>query len=141
MRAMSMRQPWGWAILKGIKPVENRTWRTAYRGPLLIHASQVIDPVPIFPDGSPVPAGAELLRGKIIGIVVLIDCVRAETRRNDPWSDRSGWCWILSNPRTVEPFTWRGKLKLFDVPDHLVHIESAPISIRASSDIDQRAGG
>lgn len=38
IRALSIRQPWAWAITKGWKPVENRTWKTSYRGPLAIHA-------------------------------------------------------------------------------------------------------
>ena len=39
MKCLSILQPWAWAIIHGGKDVENRTWRTAYRGPLLIHAS------------------------------------------------------------------------------------------------------
>jgi hypothetical protein len=35
---LTIRNPWAWAIVHGGKPVENRGWRTAYRGPLLIHA-------------------------------------------------------------------------------------------------------
>ena len=38
MKVLSIRQPWAWAIVAGFKPVENRTWKTGYRGPLLIHA-------------------------------------------------------------------------------------------------------
>ena len=36
---LSVRQPWAGLIVKGIKAIENRTWRTHYRGDLLIHAS------------------------------------------------------------------------------------------------------
>ena len=43
-RALSIKQPWLAAILSGWKPVENRTWDTSYRGPLLLHASARIDP-------------------------------------------------------------------------------------------------
>lgn len=39
MKALSVRQPWAWAIAHGGKDIENRTWATAsYRGPLAIHA-------------------------------------------------------------------------------------------------------
>jgi hypothetical protein len=37
MRAITVRQPWAWAITHG-KNVENRSRGTSYRGPLLIHA-------------------------------------------------------------------------------------------------------
>lgn len=39
MMALSVRQPWASLIVAGIKRVENRTWTTDYRGPLLVHAS------------------------------------------------------------------------------------------------------
>lgn len=41
MKAISIRQPWCWAILHAGKRVENRDWRNgcAYRGPVLLHAS------------------------------------------------------------------------------------------------------
>jgi len=38
-RALSIRQPWAYAILHLGKDIENRPWRTNFRGPLLIHAS------------------------------------------------------------------------------------------------------
>lgn len=40
MKALSVRQPYAWLIVNGIKDIENRTWRTGYRGPVLIHASK-----------------------------------------------------------------------------------------------------
>lgn len=39
MKALSIRQPWAWLIVNGYKDIENRSWRTNYRGPVLIHAS------------------------------------------------------------------------------------------------------
>jgi hypothetical protein len=38
MKAITVKQPWAWAIAHGGKDVENRTWGTGYRGPLAIHA-------------------------------------------------------------------------------------------------------
>ena len=40
IRCLSVRQPHAFLICAGIKPVENRTWSTKYRGPLLIHAGK-----------------------------------------------------------------------------------------------------
>ena len=40
IRALSVRQPWAWAIAVGGKAVENRTRGTRYRGLLAIHASK-----------------------------------------------------------------------------------------------------
>lgn len=43
MKALSIMQPWAWLIVNGHKSVENRTWNTGYRGPLLIHAGKKLD--------------------------------------------------------------------------------------------------
>jgi len=39
MKALSIKQPYALYICTGIKTVENRTWKTDYRGRLIIHAS------------------------------------------------------------------------------------------------------
>lgn len=38
MKALTVQQPWAWAIIHGDKTVENRTQLWKYRGPLAIHA-------------------------------------------------------------------------------------------------------
>ncbi len=44
MKALTLQQPWATLIAEGHKRVENRTWQTAYRGPLAIHAGLKVDP-------------------------------------------------------------------------------------------------
>lgn len=39
MKALSIKQPWASLIAHGIKDIENRNWRTHYRGRIYIHAS------------------------------------------------------------------------------------------------------
>lgn len=41
--AISINQPWAGLIALGLKDVENRDWRTSYRGPVLIHAGLKFD--------------------------------------------------------------------------------------------------
>ncbi|MFD0899961.1 ASCH domain-containing protein [Actinomadura sediminis] len=43
MQAISVQQPWAFAIARGGKSVSNQGAPTAYRGPLLIHASMRVD--------------------------------------------------------------------------------------------------
>lgn len=38
MKTITIKQPWAFLIVKGIKPIENRTWPTKFRGRVLIHA-------------------------------------------------------------------------------------------------------
>lgn len=39
MKALSIKQPWASLIAHGIKDIENRTWRTHFRGKIYIHSS------------------------------------------------------------------------------------------------------
>lgn len=39
MKALSIKQPWASLIAHGINDIENRTWKTNFRGRIYIHAS------------------------------------------------------------------------------------------------------
>jgi hypothetical protein len=41
VKALSIAQPWAELILRRRKPYEIRTWKTGYRGVLLVHAEDV----------------------------------------------------------------------------------------------------
>jgi hypothetical protein len=43
LKILSIRHPWAYLIANGDKDIENRMWRTKYRGPFLIHASLALD--------------------------------------------------------------------------------------------------
>ena len=60
MRIVSIKQPWATLIARGLKDVENRTWATRYRGPVLIHAS--LRPDDIAPDEIESRFGVRLAR-------------------------------------------------------------------------------
>jgi hypothetical protein len=51
LRAITVRQPWAWAIAHAGKTTENRSHKTHYRGPLAIHAGKAWAP-----DGAVNPA-------------------------------------------------------------------------------------
>lgn len=40
MRILSLWQPWASAMALGLKKIETRSWKTDYRGPVAIHATQ-----------------------------------------------------------------------------------------------------
>lgn len=46
MKALSIKQPWASLIAHGIKDIENRTWKTKFRGRIYIHASGNWTPKP-----------------------------------------------------------------------------------------------
>ena len=125
MKAISIHQPWAWAILHAGKFVENRSWRTNYRGPLLIHASKsrasydAQDPAEWLERyGVALPAWEELAKGAIAGVVDVIDCVRVEELDPaTPWAT-GPWCWMLAEPRAfVTPVSWKGQQGFFAVSE------------------------
>jgi len=40
VKALTLTQPWATLVAIGAKRIETRSWRTAYRGPLAIHAAK-----------------------------------------------------------------------------------------------------
>lgn len=115
MKAITVRNPWAWAIVHGTKRIENRSWTTAYRGPLAIHAGManwsdddhefVRHLCPSLPD--------DLYGGAIIGTVDLVDVVTAS---RSPWFS-GPFGWVLANPRPCEPYAVGGKLGLWTPPE------------------------
>lgn len=113
--ALSLRQPWAWAILCAGKDIENRTWSTNYRGRIRIHAAKTWDE-----DGNrwlndhgffPLDWLRPRDLGAYVGEVTVVDCCKFTPclRR-----DHGAWpfgpiCWILENPMAYsEPIPGRG---------------------------------
>jgi hypothetical protein len=118
MKALTVVQPWAWAIIHGLKRIENRSKLTNYRGPLLIHAGKSRSRLGHYGPGE--PDHLHLDFGTIIGVVELVDCIPVAQVRDQPFAE-GPWCWILENPRPLaQPIPWRGALSFFHVPDHLI---------------------
>lgn len=133
MKIISIRDPWATLIARGVKDVENRTWRTEYRGPILIHASQSYDK---HAHHDPVAADAflnddrvrrirqaDMCPGHVIAVADLVDVHRNHliTGCNDtgapcsPWGQRGTWHLRLENVRRLtDPFPWVGQLGIRD---------------------------
>jgi hypothetical protein len=121
MKAISVRQPWAWLLFHG-KPVENRDWYTAYRGPLAIHAAKGMtcgeyedardfvrsfDPIL----ASKIPDPESLVRGYVIGIVTQTGCV---TRYDSPFF-QGKFGRIYESPTLFDaPIEARGQLSIWE---------------------------
>lgn len=128
MKALSIRQPWTALILAGVKPIENRTWGTRYRGRILLHAGRQSDDTASL---TVVRMASELdrkllARGGILGSAELVDVLTdADTHPPVPGADQ--WAvpgvmhWLLRDPVIFEePIPYRGALGLFNVPDEVL---------------------
>ncbi len=137
MKAFTINLPWAWAIFRVGKDIENRTWRTHYRGPLLIHAGQSAawykDVSEWWPDETRppelpllplprLPPLADLPRSAIVGVVDLVDCIAADDYEGDSmWCGDDAYYWLLARPRIFEePIPYKGSLSIWNVPDEVV---------------------
>ena len=133
--ALSVRQPFAWAIFHAGMDVENRDWPTQQRGRVLIHASAIIrqedynmlqracrDPehwlCSAILCGGGLPDKEDLARGGIVGEVEIVDCV---TEHPSPWFT-GPYGFVLQNARML-PFTpLTASLRFFDVDERRLHI-------------------
>lgn len=133
MRALTVQQPWGTAIIRWGKDVENRSRNIAgaYRGPLAIHAGKTEDECGYGDEMIRQALGTyddswRLLdhletRGAIIGVVDLVAVHHHSDHGPDrcsPWA-QSGDLWhlVLADPRPLEvPIPCRGALGLWTPP-------------------------
>ncbi|EGZ6857670.1 ASCH domain-containing protein [Cronobacter sakazakii] len=121
MKALSIRQPWAWLIANGYKDIENRSWRTNYRGPVLIHASAAMptwsDWVAALeihqkfsPPDSPYPDRERFNRGGIVGVATITDCV---DKSPSPWFfGPKGF--TLTDAKPLPFYPMKGKLSFFE---------------------------
>lgn len=130
-KALTIRQPWAWAIAEGFKDVETRSWRTHFRGDVFLHAGKSFDadfagspvadllggfaycaeisgrkgkpyPPPKLPRRLRFPNCGEVPSGAIIGVIEIVDCVPS-LECYSPWSDGSPgcFCWVIRNVRKL----------------------------------------
>ena len=138
-KALSIRQPWAWAILNAGKRIENRPRRFHYRGPICLHASKADyrkeiatyrwtcqdvcaaqwhsplsgprrnDPGPKLTDLTPAHYD-QLDLGGIVGTADIIDCVEES---DSPWFF-GPYGLVLDNVQSLQFIPVKGALGLFD---------------------------
>lgn len=103
MKALSIKEPYASMIYNGKKTIETRTWKTKYRGKLLLCASK---------------KPHTTLSGNAFAIAELVDC-RPMTEQDEKAACcelyDGAFSWVLKNIGNVEPFPIQGQLGLFDV--------------------------
>lgn len=142
MKALSIRQPWAWAIVHAGKDIENRDWKPGnpglrFRGPFLIHASggmtrgeyedaldtmHGISLTSLFPTGLTLPGIGDLPRGGIVGKAEIVDVV---TQSGSDWFFGPIGL-VIANVRALPFAPLKGQLGFFDVPDNFWTTSAAP---------------
>ena len=123
MKVLSIREPWATLIINGHKEYEFRSWRTNYRGKILIHASKSMEKENVirFQD-----LKLYYNPGFIIGEAEIEDCilVTKEFENNlinknelvyGASRNRAGYAWKLKNVKILKnPIEAKGRLGLWD---------------------------
>lgn len=132
MKALTVQQPWTWAILHGGKDVENRPQAWSYRGPLAIHAGLAYASGamqwPAFVRAQRAAGGTGWMpHGAFIGVVDLVDVHReSPTCCESPWGEHDqklgGLVHLeLANPRPLlKPIRCKVRLRLWTPPSDVL---------------------
>lgn len=109
MKVLTLKQPWATLVAEGIKKYEFRSWKTNYRGKILIHAGTGIDKKELekFKDLS-----LEFPSKKILAEVELEDCLELNdelnkkiiAKQNIAYGSkyRTGYAWKLTNVKKLD---------------------------------------
>ena len=118
MKALTIKEPWASLIINGYKKYEFRSWKTNYRGKVLIHAGNIEKEMLLrFKDYD-----LNCLKGVIIGEANITDCIKVDEEFNqellniDPIvygknNHVSTYAFKLENiKKYIYPFSYSGKL-------------------------------
>jgi hypothetical protein len=108
MKALSVQQPYANKIIFHGKDIENRTRCTSFQGTVAIHASMKLHPNAKLSK----KAKDELVRGAIVGVVDVVDCV--DNHKSKWFIGPYGY--VLKNPRPLAtPIPCKGMLGFWKV--------------------------
>lgn len=161
MKALSIRQPWAWAILHGAKRVENRDWASCnYRGPILLHASKgcthdeyelaqmsIVEMRAdmrargeLGPDLIKVPTLKEQPRGVLLGIARIVGATRHPEYENgfEGYRIAGALGLELADVRELPPIPFKGALGFFSV--FLAGLEHADVYAAAWAELAAKGG-
>jgi hypothetical protein len=127
MKALTIRQPWAWAIINAGKDIENRSWRTHIRATIAVHTAVTMSRKDyedscgdiVLATRNPrlkIPAYDDLERGAIIGTVEIVDCVE---EADSQWF-QGEYGFVLVNPKRLpQAIPCKGALNFWNVPEDI----------------------
>ncbi len=116
IKAISIKNPYAHLIMCGEKKYEFRSWKTDYRGDLLICSSAN-------------PKIINTISGHALCIVGLNDVIEITSENYHKFGLEHGdlaggklYAWQLTDVRIIKPFPIKGKLNFYYVDDALIEI-------------------
>lgn len=125
MKVITIKQPYATLIAEGIKKYEFRTWKTKYRGEILIHAGKGIDKKAMKKYeylNLDYPSGAIIAKVEITDCIYVDDEFRIKLSKENPVvyehvihdKNWEGYAFQLEKVEKIEPISINGKLSLWD---------------------------
>jgi hypothetical protein len=118
VKAVTVCQHYAELIARGgdVKPIENRTWSTPYRGPLLIHAGKSRDWLDQDEIAKYGIDAERLVFGAFVATARLVACLKLDSLWPPSYEPlqkhrhaNGPWCWILEDVRRLaRPVYCRG---------------------------------
>lgn len=115
MKALTIKQPWTSLIVNGYKEYEFRSWKTNYRGKILLHAGMSLenDMLERFKNYN-----LDYTLGAIIGEAELVDCILVDTSFQEKLMNINPIVYGRSNH--VETYAWKlVNIKKYDKPIYI----------------------
>ena len=79
MKVLTIKEPWATLIIEGYKKFEFRSWKTNYRGKILIHSSANLEKNMLDRFSG---YNLDYINGAIIGEAELVDCILIDKEFN-----------------------------------------------------------
>ena len=108
MKVLTLKQPYASLIAAGLKKYEFRSWKTNYRGTILIHAGSGIDKEAMIKYKS---LNLSYPSKRILCSVRIVDCIKLDKSINKKINeensfiygnkDREGYAWKLDNLEVI----------------------------------------
>ncbi|MBE6150972.1 MAG: ASCH domain-containing protein [Firmicutes bacterium] len=126
MKVITIKQPFATLIAEGLKEYEFRTWKTSYRGEILIHAGKGVDKKAMERFkylNLEYPSGCIIAKATITDCVYVDDTLKEELQKKDDKvyygvinkdSNWDGYGFKLENIEKISPIEINGKLSLWN---------------------------
>lgn len=112
MKVLTIREPWASLIINGYKQYEFRSWKTSYRGKILIHAGLNVeqDMVKVFKDYD-----LDYMKGAIIGEAALVDYILVDDKFDKFLSSTNSL--VYGHTNHVQEYAWKlENIKKYEKP-------------------------
>ena len=123
MKALTIREPFASLIARGIKGIETRSFKTNYRGKILIHSSKTKQPIR---DNIKHLVNFDLIYGCILCEAELVDCIymteefieKLKKENNTEYLcgryEVGRYAWVLKNIKPIKPIEVKGQLGIWN---------------------------